>query len=109
MDGNRELLCSTHRGSPRTQERLVEKAELIKKWFEKEQAELQQRQTWFQQNQGSLTSEEEEEYVNFCSEALFRIKILEKRLDLLKQTAPQQLVKLDHTLCNDERLAHLLP
>ena len=90
-------------------ERLVHKADLIKQWFDKEQAELQQRQSWFQQNQGQLTSEQEEEYVSFCSETLFRIKVLEKRMNLLKETAPQKLVKLDNKLSSDPRLAPLLP
>jgi len=41
--------------------------------------------------------------------AIFFVCLRTQRLDLLKQTAPQQLVRLDHTLCNDVRLAHLLP
>ena len=34
-------------------DRLVEKAQLIQEWFEREQAALQQKQAWFQQNQVS--------------------------------------------------------
>lgn len=46
-----------------------------------ETQELQRKQSWYQQNQVSMTKEDEEEYLNFCSEAMFRIHILEQRLN----------------------------
>jgi hypothetical protein len=33
------------------QERLVERAQLIQRWFEREQRQLQDKQAWFQNNQ----------------------------------------------------------
>ena len=35
----------------REQDRLIEKANLIQEWFEREESALQQKQAWFQQNQ----------------------------------------------------------
>lgn len=46
-----------------------------------ETQELQRKQSWYQQNQVSMTKEDEEDYLNFCSEAMFRIHILEQRLN----------------------------
>ena len=46
-----------------------------------EAAELQKKQTWYQQNQVTMQKEDEEEYLAFCSEAMFRIHILELRLN----------------------------
>jgi hypothetical protein len=70
---------------------------------------------------GKLRPEDEQEYVQFCSNTIFRIKVLEqvgglnasythgfKRLELHKEQAPQKYIKLDHTLRSDKRLAHLL-
>lgn len=43
--------------------------------------ELQKKQAWYQQNQVSMQKDDEEEYLNYCSEAMFRIHILELRLN----------------------------
>ena len=45
--------------------------------------ELQRKQAWYQQNQVSMQKDDEEEYLNYCSEAMFRIHILELRLNRL--------------------------
>lgn len=45
-----------------------------------ETAELQKKQAWYQQNQVSMQKDDEEEYLSYCSEAMFRIHILELRL-----------------------------
>ena len=47
----------------------------------KETAELQKKQAWYQQNQVSMQKDDEEEYLTYCSEAMFRIHILELRLN----------------------------
>jgi hypothetical protein len=39
------------------QDRLIEKASLIQEWFEREEAALQQKQAWYQQNQVSIRSD----------------------------------------------------
>ena len=47
----------------------------------KETAELHKRQQEYQQKQVAMTKDDEEEYFNYCSEAMFRIHILEMRLN----------------------------
>eukprot|EP00112_Aurelia_sp_Birch-Aquarium-sp1_P024025 Seg740.7 transcript_id=Seg740.7/GoldUCD/mRNA.D3Y31 product="Dynein regulatory complex subunit 7" protein_id=Seg740.7/GoldUCD/D3Y31 len=88
--------------------RLIDKANLIQARFEKETQELQKKQTWYQQNQMNMTKEDEEDYLNFCSEAMFRIHILELRLSRHKEMAPQKYMQLDDKLRNDPRLKDLL-
>lgn len=56
-------------------------ANLIQERFEQETEELQQKQSWYKSKQGSLTREEEAEYVTYCNETMFRIHILEQRLN----------------------------
>ena len=91
----------------------MERAQLIQRWFEREQRQLQDKQAWYQSNQvraagqdrtakaqhttmgarrvspsppppppnlfqSLITPEQEEEYVSFCSEAIFRINVLQK-------------------------------
>lgn len=46
-----------------------------------EALELQNKQQWYQQNQISMTKEDEQAYLSYCSEAMFRIHILELRLN----------------------------
>lgn len=54
---------------------------IVMVFFWQETQELQRKQSWYQQNQVSMTKEDEEEYLNYCSEAMFRIHILEQRLN----------------------------
>ncbi|KAF5904048.1 dynein regulatory complex subunit 7, partial [Clarias magur] len=61
-------------------QRLIDRANCIQARFEKETQGLLQKQQWYQQNQGNLTKEEEEGYLAYCSEAMFRIQILKLRL-----------------------------
>ncbi|XP_001632291.2 dynein regulatory complex subunit 7 [Nematostella vectensis] len=86
-------------------QRLIDKANLIQARFEKETQELQRKQSWYQQNQISMTNEDEEEYLNFCSEAMFRIHILEQRLNRHKELAPTKYMQLEQKLRTDPRLA----
>eukprot|EP00061_Rhincodon_typus_P017980 g46944.t1 len=46
-----------------------------------EAMELQSKQQWYQQNQIFMTKEDEQAYLAYCSEAMFRIHILEMRLN----------------------------
>ena len=50
-------------------------------FYNQETAELQKKQNWYQQNQVNMHKDDEEEYLAFCSEAMFRIHILELRLN----------------------------
>ncbi|XP_015268298.1 PREDICTED: dynein regulatory complex subunit 7 [Gekko japonicus] len=88
--------------------RLVDKANLIQARFEKETQELQKKQQWYQQNQLNMTLEDEDAYLSFCSEAMFRIRILENRLNRHKERAPQKYVALEEKLCKDPRLAEYI-
>ncbi|KAM4017283.1 dynein regulatory complex subunit 7 [Anomaloglossus baeobatrachus] len=91
--------------------RLVQQANLIQARFEKETQELQKKQQWYHQNQPSLRREDEEAYLEFCSEAMFRIQILETRLNRHKRLAPQKYLTLEDRLNKDTRLCEplLLP
>ena len=46
-----------------------------------ETAELQKKQAWYQQNQISMRQADEQDYLSYCEEAMFRIRILEQRLN----------------------------
>lgn len=46
-----------------------------------ETQELQKKQQWYQENQVTLTPEDEDWYLSYCSQAMFRIRILEQRLN----------------------------
>jgi len=56
-----------------------------------ETAELTKKQQWYQQNQVSMLKDDEEDYVSYCTEAMFKIHILELRLQ----------VSLIHQLCEE--------
>ncbi|XP_075045545.1 dynein regulatory complex subunit 7 [Mixophyes fleayi] len=84
--------------------RLIEKANLIQARFEKETQELQTKQQWYHQNQLSMSKEDEETYLEYCSEAMFRIQILETRLNRHKELAPQKYLAMEERLNKDPRL-----
>lgn len=88
-------------------QRLIDKANLIQARFEKETSELQKKQGWYQENQMNMTKEDEEDYLNFCSEAMFRIHILELRLNRHKEMAPHKYMQLDEKLKKDPRFSDL--
>ena len=61
--------------------RLVDMANIIQGRFEHETEKLQMKQAWYKSMQGSLTKEEEGDYVTFCNDTMFTIHILEQRLN----------------------------
>ncbi|XP_012599411.3 dynein regulatory complex subunit 7 [Microcebus murinus] len=89
-------------------QRLIDKANLIQARFEKETQELQKKQQWYQENQVTLTSEDEDQYLSYCSQAMFRIRILEQRLNRHKELAPLKYLALEEKLYKDPRLVELL-
>ncbi|XP_010882332.2 dynein regulatory complex subunit 7 isoform X2 [Esox lucius] len=90
-------------------QRLVDKANLMQARFERETQELQQKQQWYQKNQLTMTKEDEDEYLAYCSDAMLRIHVLKLRLSSHKDKAPQKYLSLDERLRRDPRLAnHLL-
>ncbi|OAF65108.1 hypothetical protein A3Q56_07177, partial [Intoshia linei] len=88
-------------------QRLINKANLIQSRYEKETKNLQKKQSWYQQNQISMQKDDEINYLNYCSEAMFRIRILETRLARHKQQAPQKYMELEKKIKSDSRLIHL--
>ncbi|VDN41189.1 unnamed protein product [Dibothriocephalus latus] len=89
-------------------ERLIKKANIIQVRFEGEVQALQQKQQWFQLNQINLTKEDEQAYLQYCNDAIFRITTLETMLMRHKQTAPQKYMMLEKRLRSDPRLAEFL-
>ncbi|MBN3306802.1 DRC7 protein, partial [Amia calva] len=89
-------------------QRLIDKANLIQARFEKETQELQRKQQWYQQNQLSMTKDDEDTYLSYCSDTMFRIHILEMRLKRHKEMAPQKYLALEERLRRDPRLSEHL-
>ena len=61
--------------------RLVDMANIIQARFEHETDDLRKMQAGYKANQGSLTKEKEAKYISDCNDAMFRIHILEQRLN----------------------------
>merc|ERR1711975_13325 len=61
-------------------QRMANREKLINEQREIEQSNLAAKQRWYKENSGSLREEEEKEHVAYCSEVIFRIKILDSRL-----------------------------
>lgn len=83
--------------------RLVERANIIQNRLNEENAKLGRKQEQFQRSQreGDLSTEEYEKY---CTEAMFRIQILEQRLLAHGESAPKKFAELDQRISNDPRL-----
>lgn len=89
-------------------DRLINKANLLQARFEKETNLLQDKQQWYQQNQNIMQKQDEEEYLQFCTEATFRITTLEKMLARHKQISKYKESELDKKMRSDKRLAKFL-
>ncbi|XP_075958119.1 dynein regulatory complex subunit 7 [Anarhichas minor] len=90
-------------------QRLVEKANLIQKHYDKETQALQRKQQWYQENQLTIVPQDKDEYQKYCSEKTLRIRVAKKRLSMHMEAAPLEYQNLDRRLKNDPRLApHLL-
>ena len=83
--------------------RLVERANIIQARLNDENAKLGRKQEQFQRSQreGNLSTEEYEKY---CTDAMFRIQILEQRLVTHEENALKKFLELDVRLSNDPRL-----
>jgi len=83
--------------------RLVERANIIQTRLHDENNKLAKRQEQFQRSQreGDLSTEEYEKY---CTEAMFRIQILEQRLSAHEESALKKFADLDDKLSSDNRL-----
>ncbi len=85
-------------------ERLVERANIIQRRLEKENEALAKRQAAFQRSRDA-TQGADEEYEKFCVDAMFRIQILEQRLQKHEDTAMSKYEALIKRLQEDPRLA----
>lgn len=83
--------------------RLVERANIIQSRLNEENSKLARKQEQFQRSQreGDLSTEEYEKY---CTEAMFRIQILEQRLVAHEESALKKFSDLDIRLAADPRL-----
>ena len=83
--------------------RLVERANIIQSRLNDENAKLGRKQEQFQRSQreGDMSTEEYEKY---CTEAMFRIQILEQRLASHEDAALKKFAELDMRLAADPRL-----
>ena len=83
--------------------RLIERANIIQARLNDENAKLGRKQEQFQRSQreGDLSTEEYEKY---CTDAMFRIQILEQRLVSHEESALKKFAELDQRLGNDPRL-----
>ncbi|NXY49935.1 DRC7 protein, partial [Ceuthmochares aereus] len=89
--------------------RLLNKVKIIQSRYEKAVEELREKEQWFQKNQSRLSAEEEEDFLAYCSEAMFRIRITVQRLNRYnKQMAPQKYLAFQEKLHMDPRLAEHL-
>lgn len=86
-------------------QRLIDKANLIQKRFEVESNEMQEKQQWYQKNQLNMSREDEQEYLEYCAEAMFRIHILELRLNRHKEMAPVKYQEMEQKLKSDYRFS----
>lgn len=83
--------------------RLVERANIIQSRLNDENAKLGRKQEQFQRSQreGDLSTEDYEKY---CTDAMFRIQILEQRLAAHEDAAVKKFAELDAKLASDPRL-----
>jgi len=87
-------------------ERLLERANIIQRRLDEENAQLAKKQAAFQRSRDHVEGADEE-FEKFCSEAMFRIQILEQRLARHEETALQKYADMDFKLRSDPRLVSL--
>ena len=97
--------------------RLVERANIIQSRLNDENSKLGRQQDLFQRAERDddhlptvcKTERETEEYQKYCTEAMFRIQILEQRLATHEEAALKKFSELDARLAADDRLRILWP
>lgn len=87
-------------------ERLLERADIIQKRLDDENAKLAKKQAAFQRSRDHVDGADEE-FEQFCSKAMFTIQILEQRLGQHEVSALKKYADMDAKLRNDPRLAIL--
>lgn len=86
-------------------DRLLERANIIQARLDDENAQLAKKQAAFQRSQREHDQGTDEEFEKYCSDAMFRISILEQRLTRHEEAALQKYSDLDQRLHRDPRLA----
>jgi hypothetical protein len=77
--------------------------------IEQQKKSLAEKQQWYQENQATLESAEEEEYVAFCGEKLHTLRVLERRLEEHRKERNRNEIALKSKLREDSRLEGWLP
>jgi len=88
-------------------DRLVERANIVQSRLDDENALLSKKQAAFQRNRDHMDPSDEAEYERYCQEAMFRIQILEQRLDRHTELSLQKYAEMDARLRDDPRLKNL--
>ena len=88
-------------------DRLVERANIIQSRLDEENAALSKKQATFQRNRDHMDPADEAEYERYCQEAMFRIQILEQRLDRHTSLSLEKYAEMDARLREDPRLRKL--
>eukprot|EP01064_Diplonema_japonicum_P000191 TRINITY_DN10134_c0_g1_i1.p1 TRINITY_DN10134_c0_g1~~TRINITY_DN10134_c0_g1_i1.p1 ORF type:complete len:893 (+),score=168.81 TRINITY_DN10134_c0_g1_i1:80-2758(+) len=86
-------------------DRLIQRAHIMQNRLDREKEELARHQTNFHKSQEQMTeSKEHEHYIQIVENGMWRIGILEKRLERHQDQALQKYANLDMKLRNDGRL-----
>ncbi|CAL8358551.1 unnamed protein product [Lota lota] len=85
--------------------RMIEQDKVLQARYEKETQALQQKQQWYQQNQLSMSKEDEDQYHAYCSDTVFRMGVIKQRQSRHKELGPQKHLALKEKLSRDPRLA----
>ncbi|GMI19216.1 hypothetical protein TeGR_g6973, partial [Tetraparma gracilis] len=88
-------------------DRLLERVNIIQNRLNDENTKLAKQQAAFQRNQRDNDPDAEEEFERFCSEAMFRIQILEQRLVQHEENALRKYKDMDSKLLADPRMSVL--
>eukprot|EP00667_Euglena_gracilis_P002299 EG_transcript_2300 len=88
-------------------DRLIQRAHIMQNRLDEEKEKLARKQSNFQKNQEQIDNMNQEEYIQFCENAMWRIHILEKRLERHQDQSLQKYAELDQKLRLDPRLSAL--
>ena len=88
-------------------DRLVERANIVQSRLDEENQALSKRQAAFQRNRDHMDPSDEAEYERYCQDAMFRIQILEQRLDRHTELSLKKYAEMDARLRADPRLVKL--
>eukprot|EP00698_Gefionella_okellyi_P026082 TRINITY_DN9839_c0_g1_i1.p1 TRINITY_DN9839_c0_g1~~TRINITY_DN9839_c0_g1_i1.p1 ORF type:complete len:1237 (+),score=282.14 TRINITY_DN9839_c0_g1_i1:1605-5315(+) len=87
--------------------RLVARSHIIQTRLVQETEELHRRQAVYQRDRERLDHHEEEEYIRFCNQAMFRIEVLEKRLREHTNNALRRYASMSEQIRADRRFEAL--